>query len=234
MEQAHGGTLFLDELGEMPMSIQAKLLRVLEDYTLRRVGGKQDIKVDFRLIAATNRDPQKAIADHKMREDLFYRLNVFHIEMPPLRERREDIEAIANSLLARLNPKHETRVVGFQPDTLKILEEQPWNGNIRELRNVVERAVIIAGEGMVHPFHLWLPNREMPSSALTAVVAAPVAEGGDDSSVGVRVGNTIEEAERKLIEATLEFTRNNKTRTAGILGISAKTLHAKINQYRAG
>lgn len=232
MEQAHGGTLFLDEIGEMPLAVQAKLLRVVEEFTLRRLGGKQEVAVDFRLIAATNREPLQAIAEHHLREDLYYRINVFHLELPPLRERREDIEAIAISMLSRLNAKHETRVVGIHADALRLLLEQAWPGNIRQLRNVVERAVIIAGEGLVHAHHLWLPSADVPGEAANEAVIAPPFEVGVDCPVDVRVGNTIEEAERKLIEATLAFAHNNKTRSAGILGISAKTLHAKINQYK--
>jgi DNA-binding NtrC family response regulator len=233
MEQAHGGTLFLDEIGEMPLAVQAKLLRVVEELTLRRLGGKQEIAVDFRLIAATNREPLRAIAEQRLREDLYYRINVFHIELPPLRERREDIEAIANSMLSRLNAKHETRVVGLDDEALRLLGEQPWPGNIRQLRNVVERAVIIAGEGLVQAHHLWLPAAEVAGEPESETVVAPPFVAGVDCLVDVRVGNTIEEGERKLIEATLTFANNNKTRSAGILGISAKTLHAKINQYKA-
>jgi DNA-binding NtrC family response regulator len=228
VEQAHGGTLFLDELGEMPMPTQAKLLRVLEDYTLRRVGGKQDIKVDVRIIAATNRDPKKAISEQKLREDLYYRLNVFHLELPPLRERKEDIRLIVQTLVERLNPKHATRVIGFSDAAMRKLEELRWEGNIRELRNVVERAVIIAGEGQVELGHLWLPAE----SGKTIPVALTPSDAEGQASLDIRVGQTIDEAERRLIEATLEHTRQNKTRSAAILGISAKTLHAKINQYR--
>jgi DNA-binding NtrC family response regulator len=234
MEQAHGGTLFLDELGEMPMPTQAKLLRVLEDFTLRRLGGKQDIKVDVRIIAATNRDPKKAIADQRLREDLYYRLNVFHIELPPLRERKEDIELIVGAMVDRLNPKHATRVIGFSDEALQRLQGLPWEGNIRELRNVVERAVILAGEGMVGLQHLWLPQ----ATGVAAPTAVPTVPGtgpnaADSAALDIRVGHTVDEAEKKLIEATLEHTRHNKTRSAAMLGISAKTLHAKINQYRA-
>ncbi|WP_031500929.1 sigma-54-dependent transcriptional regulator [Bryobacter aggregatus] len=230
MEQANGGTLFLDELGEMPMPTQAKLLRVLEDYTLRRIGGKHDIKVDMRIIAATNRDPRQAIKEQKLREDLFYRLNVFHIELPPLRDRREDIDLIVATLVARLNPKHETRVAGFHADTLNLLRSQRWDGNIRELRNVIERSMIIAGEGLVQPHHIWLPN----ATAANPVLPVPATEAAKEHpTLDVRVGHTIDEAERTLIEATLDHTRQNKTRSAAMLGISAKTLHAKINQYRA-
>jgi DNA-binding NtrC family response regulator len=230
MEQASGGTLFLDELGEMPVAIQAKLLRVLEDFRLRRVGGKQEIPVDVRIIAATNRDPKVAIKEQKLREDLYYRLNVFHIDLPPLRERREDIPLIVEALIERLNPKHQTRVTGFTPEALGRLVGRKWDGNIRELRNVVERAVILAGEGPIEPRHLWMSSEGAPPASPVLAAAPPAA--GDNGRLDVRVGHKIEEAERTLIEATLEHTRNNKTRSAAILGISAKTLHAKINQYR--
>ncbi len=229
IEQAAGGTLFLDELAEMPLPAQAKMLRVLEDYTLRRIGGKQDVKVDFRIVAATNRDPRQAIKDLRLRDDLYYRLNVFHIELPPLRERREDIVDIVESLVARLNPKHDTRVAGFHPDAIAMLQNQAWEGNIRELRNAVERAMIIAGEGFVEVHHLWLPNG-LPASHPALPPATPADPGV--APLNIRVGNTIDEGERVLIEATLDHTRHNKTRSAAILGISAKTLHSKINQYR--
>ena len=231
IEQAAGGTLFLDELAEMPLPAQAKMLRVLEDYTLRRIGGRHDIKVDFRIVAATNRNPKQAIKDQRLREDLYYRLDVFHIELPPLRERREDITLIVETLVARLNPKHETRIAGFDPGALSLLHSQEWGGNIRELRNVVERAMIIAGEGIVQIHHLWLPN-SAPNAQVFGV--QPTSTNQEDALLNVRVGNTIDEAERTLIEATLGHTRQNKTRSAAMLGISAKTLHSKINQYRAG
>lgn len=233
MELANGGTLFLDELGEMPMSIQAKLLRVLEDFKLRRLGGKQEISVDVRIIAATNRDPKLAIEQQKLREDLYYRLNVFHIDLPPLRDRQEDIPLIVAALIERLNPKHRTRVTGCAPAALAQVCASHWHGNIRELRNVIERAVILAAEGWIEPHHLQLGSiRPGQSALLNAVPTRESAPQIQASSLGVHVGDSIEAAERKLIEATLEHTGNNKTKCAAILGISAKTLHAKLNLYR--
>ncbi|HEY3742725.1 MAG TPA: sigma-54 dependent transcriptional regulator [Bryobacteraceae bacterium] len=226
MEQAHGGTLFLDELGEMPMAMQAKLLRVLEDLRFRRLGGKQEIQADVRIIAATNRDPMVTIKDGSLREDLYYRLNVFQIHLPPLRERKEDIPRIVEAMITSMNDKHGTRVQNASPSFHETLMTLNWDGNVRELRNVVERAVIIAGEGVLEPRHaaFGFKRGQPPVQA----VPATEANGG----VGVDVGMTIDEAERLLIEATLTHTANNKTRAALILGISTKTLHVKLRQYR--
>ena len=226
MESAQGGTLFLDELGEMPMAMQAKLLRVLEDLRFRRLGGKQEIQADVRIIAATNRDPLKSIKDVTLREDLYYRLNVFQIHLPPLRERKEDIPRIVEALIDSMNDKHGTKVQGASPNFFDGLMGLNWEGNVRELRNVVERAVIIAGEGTLEPKHAAFGMRRAQP---VAKAEQPVeAVGG----VGVDVGMTIDEAERLLIEATLSHANNNKTRAALILGISTKTLHVKLRQYR--
>lgn len=230
LEQAEGGTLFLDELGEMPMPMQAKLLRVLEDFTFRRVGGKQELKANIRIIAATNRDPIASIKDGKLREDVYYRLNVFRIHLPPLRERLEDIPPIVETIIHNLNRKHGIRITEVTSPTLQILSERQWNGNIRELRNTLERASILASEGPLLPSHLtfgW--QSEHPGDLPFPVSAKP--SGTDKAEI--RAGMTIDQAEKLLIEATLEMTGNNKTRAASILGISAKTLHSKLNQYRA-
>ena len=216
LELAEGGTLFLDEICEMPAPMQAKLLRVLEDFRFRRLGGKQEIKADIRLLSATNREPEKAIAQGRLREDLYYRLNVFQIRLPPLRERLEDVPLIAESMLNKLNAKHGTRVTHLAPDAKEALLGYSWEGNVRQLRNVVERAVIVAGEGPIEKRHL-LPKAP-PRAA---------AEGS-----GFSVGMTIDQAERLLIEATLKQTSNNRTRAAALLGISARTLHARLRQYR--
>jgi DNA-binding NtrC family response regulator len=234
LELANGGTLFLDELGEMPMAIQAKFLRVLEDFKLRRLGGKQEIAVDVRIVAATNRDPLAAIEQQRLREDLYYRLNVFHIDLPPLRERQEDIPLIVAALIERLNPKHRTRVTGCSPEALGLILSNRWHGNIRELRNVVERAVILAGEGWIEPHHLQMGASVNSAPLSVAALVAPQALTGQvmRHGLGIQVGDTIDHAERKLIEATLEHAGNNKTKCAAILGISAKTLHAKLNLYR--
>ena len=217
IEMAECGTLFLDEIAEMPASMQAKLLRVLEDFRYRRVGGKQEMKADVRILAATNRDPQEAIAQGKFREDLFYRLGVFHIELPPLRERLDDLPFLAATLIERLNQKHGTKVVDLDQAALAQLRSRPWEGNVREFRNALERAVILAGEGTLGPEHFTVTQRATRPS--------------NDPGLDLGVGITIDEAEQALIRATLLHTRNNKTRAAGILGISARTLHAKLKQY---
>jgi DNA-binding NtrC family response regulator len=237
-EVAQHGTLLLDEIGEMPMATQAKLLRILEDSKVRRLGGKTEFEVDVRLLAATNKVPEEAVKGGHLREDLFYRLNVFHIHLPPLRERKDDLPAIAEALIGDLNRKHECKVAGIAPSVIDALGAHNWPGNIRELRNVLERAVIIAGEGLVEIKHLpaFLQARTGGVIAATAPAAAPIAAAPqEDSADSVRftVGTTVEEAEKGLILRTLEHTRNNKTRAAEILGISLKTLHNKLKEYGA-
>jgi DNA-binding NtrC family response regulator len=219
IEMAECGTLFLDEIAEMPVGMQAKLLRVLEDFKYRRIGGKQELKADVRILAATNRDPQKAIAQGKLREDLFYRLGVFHIELPPLRERLEDLPFLAAALIERLNLKHGTKVVDLDSSALTELKSRPWEGNVREFRNALERAVILAGQGTLTAEDFKVMPRPLPRRS-------------GDSGLDVGVGMTIDETEQALIRATLLHTGNNKTRAASVLGISARTLHAKLKQYR--
>jgi len=227
MEAAQGGTLFLDELGEMPLPMQAKLLRVLEDLRFRRLGGKQEIQADVRILAATNRDPLKSIKDATLREDLYYRLNVFQIHLPPLRERREDIPQIVEAMIDSMNEKHGTKVQSASGAFYEALTPLNWEGNVRELRNIVERAVIIAGEGILEPKHAAFGiKRAQP------VVKLERTSSESNAGVGIDVGMTIDEAERLLIEATLAHAGNNKTRAALILGISTKTLHVKLRQYR--
>jgi DNA-binding NtrC family response regulator len=236
-EVAQHGTLLLDEIGEMPMQTQAKLLRILEDSRVRRLGGKTEFEVDVRVVAATNKVPDEAVRGGHLREDLYYRLNVFHIHLPPLRERREDIQPIAENLVGDMNRKHECRVADISPAVTQALERHSWPGNVRELRNVLERAVILAGEGTIEMKHLpaFLQNR-----SATAEIA-PASNGGEGSpapaaaddpeTIRFSVGTTVEEAEKGLILRTLEHTRNNKTRAAEILGISLKTLHNKLKEY---
>jgi DNA-binding NtrC family response regulator len=244
-EMAQHGTLLLDEIGEMPIQTQAKLLRVLEDPKVRRLGGKTEFEVDVRVIAATNKVPEEAVRGGFLREDLFYRLNVFHIHLPPLRERKEDIVPITEALLADLNRKHECRVVEIAPAVMEALTRHTWGGNVRELRNVLERAVILAGEGTIEIRHLPRFLQDRPSEIAAAAsagadapespaetVTATVRESQDDhESVRFQIGTTVEEAEKGLILRTLEHTRNNKTRAAEILGISLKTLHNKLKEY---
>jgi len=241
-EVAQHGTLLLDEIGEMPMPTQAKLLRILEDSKVRRLGGKMEFEVDVRVVAATNKVPDEAVRGGHLREDLYYRLNVFHVHLPPLRERKEDIQAISEALIGDLNRKHECRVSDIAPVVLEALERHNWPGNVRELRNVLERAVILAGEGTIEVQHLpaFLQSRSSAASPAAPPAAAPApapaaASSPEDSEVlRIPIGTTVEETEKALILRTLEHTRNNKTRAAEILGISLKTLHNKLKEYGAG
>ncbi len=153
-EQANNGTLLLDEIGEMPIGTQAKLLRVIEESKVRRIGGSSDLAINVRVLAATNRPPQQAVEDKHLREDLYYRLNVFHIVLPPLRERKQDIPSIASALLVHLNKKHGCKVTGLSSEVLDLFSQSTWPGNVRELRNLLERATIMAQEGEIQASHL--------------------------------------------------------------------------------
>jgi DNA-binding NtrC family response regulator len=224
-EQAHNGTLLLDEIGEMPIGTQAKLLRVIEESRVRRLGGKADLPFAVRVLAATNRPPEAAIRNNHLREDLFYRLNVFHISLPPLRERREDIPAIAAALIGELNQKHGCRVTHMSADVLQRLRAASWPGNVRELRNVIERAVIIAGEGEVQSRHLadpWAAAHE------TSAVPTAMPQTASGDVLQVPVGARMEEVEQAYLRLTLKYTKDNKTRAAQMLGLSLRTLHNKI------
>jgi transcriptional regulator with PAS, ATPase and Fis domain len=233
-EVAQHGTLLLDEIGEMPMPTQAKLLRILEDSRVRRLGGKTEFEVDVRLVAATNKVPEEAVRGGHLREDLFYRLNVFHIHLPPLRERKEDIPPISTALISDLNRKHDCKVSDISAAVMDAFQHHLWPGNVRELRNVLERAVILAGEGSIEMKHLpaFLQTQQM--AAVTPAPAGGAAPAEDGDVIRLRIGTTVEEAEKGLILRTLEHTRNNKTRAAEILGISLKTLHNKLKEYGGG
>jgi DNA-binding NtrC family response regulator len=225
-ELAQHGTLLLDELAEMPVNTQAKLLRVLEDGRVRRLGGKAEITVDVRVIAATNKNVEEALRKGELREDLFYRLNVFQIHLPPLREREGDLEVLCEALIRDLNKKHGTRVTELAADALEQLKRHSWPGNVRELRNVLERAVILAGEGTILTNHLPKEFGIKASSKTTS-------NGDEPNFVKIAVGTTVSEAEKALILMTLQHTKNNKTRAAEILGISLKTLFNKLKEYGA-
>jgi DNA-binding NtrC family response regulator len=225
-EMANGGTLLLDELAEMPIGTQAKLLRVLEDSRVRRLGGKSETTVDVRVVAATNRPPEEAIRKGMLREDLYYRLNVFGLELPPLRYRLEDVPALAEGMIRDLNFKHGTRVTGVDAEVLARLQRHNWPGNVRELRNVIERSMIIAGSGNIALSHL--PPTLKPAGAEPA---APAAEPTSSGSAHLHPGTTVAEAEKSLILLTLAHTKNNKTRAAEMLGISLKTLFNKLKEY---
>ncbi len=222
-ELAEDGTLLLDELGEMPIGTQAKLLRVLEDRKLRRLGGRNEQDVNVRVLAATNRDPELAVAEGKLRSDLYYRLNVFHIHMPPLREHREDIPDMAMAMIAEMNQRHGRRVAGLTPAVLERIQQHEWPGNARELRNLIERAVILAPSGE------FIDTAQLPASfGKASTVAASVPDG---QGILVPLGSTVGAAERLLILRTLESTSQNKTRAAEVLGVSLKTLHNKLKEY---
>ncbi len=217
-ELAHRGTLFLDEIAEMMPSTQVKLLRVLQERSFRRLGGRQEQSVDVRVIAATNVIPLDAVRNGKLREDLFYRLNVFTIELPPLRSRKEDIPLLVQTFLNEFNRMNAKTVRAVDQQAMFVLEHYPWPGNIRELRNVIERATILAEGDFIE--HKHLP-------------ATLVAKGEDTlPTLTIAPGTTVDEAERRLIMMTLEHTRNNKTRAAEVLGISLKTLHNKLNRMK--
>src|SRR5881275_922938 len=220
-ELAEGGTLLLDEIGEMPVATQAKLLRVLEDRKLRRLGSKVETSVDVRVLAATNKIPDEAVSQGQLRSDLYYRLNVFNIHMPPLREHKEDISDLVQLLLTEMSQKHSRKVNAVSEAVLNQFTSYSWPGNVRELRNTLERAVIVCEAAVVETKHL--PPGFGQAPLRTAA--------NDPDAVRLGVGTTVEEAERMLILKTLEATSNNKTRAAEILGISLKTLHNKLKEY---
>jgi two-component system, NtrC family, response regulator HydG len=216
-ERAHRGTLFLDEVTEMPVELQVKLLRVLETGMVTRLGGSEAIKLDVRVIAATNRKPEDAVDQGKLREDLLYRLNVFPIAMPPLRDRRPDIELLAEDMLTQLNQREGTQK-RLTRACLERLSRYTWPGNIRELKNVIQRAFILSEDE--------IRGEDLP-------LAGSVPRETSRSGLGVGVGMTIEEAERCLIEATLASCGGDKRHAADMLGISLKTLYNRLGEYRA-
>ncbi|MCU1295513.1 MAG: two component, sigma54 specific, transcriptional regulator, Fis family [Bryobacterales bacterium] len=223
-ELAQHGTLLLDELAEMPSGTQAKLLRVLEDSRVRRLGGKSEISVDVRVVAATNRVLDDALKKGDLREDLFYRLNVFQIALPPLRSRIDDLAVLCETLVTHLNRKHECNITSVNSEVMDAFRRYHWPGNVRELRNVLERAVIMAGTGEIQMAHL-------PYDFGVSVGSRPPAQIFEPESVRLPVGTTVGDAEKALIQLTLQHTKNNKTRAAEILGISLKTLFNKLKEY---
>jgi DNA-binding NtrC family response regulator len=214
-ERASGGTLFLDEITEMPIELQVKLLRVLETGRIMRVGGDREVEVNVRVIAATNRNPEDAVKDGKLREDLFYRLKVFPITLPPLRDREGDIETLAQYFLHNLN-KREGTAKRFSVDTMERLRTHHWPGNVRELQNVVQRAFILG-------------DQEITPDCLPAELGGETQLAGPN--LHLKVGTSLEDAERRLILATLDQYEGDKKVTAEVLGISLKTLYNRLNQY---
>jgi DNA-binding NtrC family response regulator len=219
-ELANRGTLFLDEIAEMTPATQAKLLRVLQERSFRALGGQREQSVDIRVVAATNVDPPEAVRQGKLREDLFYRLNVFAIQLPPLRERKDDIPLLIQAFLKEFNTRNSRSVVGLSENATHILMQYSWPGNVRELRNVIERATIVAKGDVIEA-------GDLPT--LAAVSASAPASGGGPT---LTAGTTVDQAEQQLIELTLAHTGGNKTRAAEMLGISLKTLHNKLNRMK--
>jgi DNA-binding NtrC family response regulator len=218
-ELADRGTLFLDEIGEMTPATQVKLLRVLQERRFRRLGGRNEQSVDVRVIAATNIDPAEAVKAGKLREDLYYRLNVFAFRLPTLRERKEDLPLLVQAFINEFNQRNQKAIASLDQQAMRMIEHYNWPGNVRELRNVIERATILAPGPFIEAKHLPpVLAEEPPPQHQPQLALAP--------------GTTVEEAERRLIMMTLAHTRDNKTRAAEILGISLKTLHNKLNKLR--
>ena len=224
-ELADGGTLFLDELTEMPLALQAKLLRVLQEGTLERLGSNRVINLDLRVIAATNRDPRAAVADGKLREDLYYRINVVSVALPPLRQRVEDIPSLIEHFIA----KHGSGYGAARPspDALAALQRYPWPGNVRELENMVERALILSGGGLLEAQHFMLDAGLAPPPA---AAPAPQAE----SAAPPPLNQAVEALEANLIDEALAQAGGNKARAAALLDISERTLWYKLKKYRPG
>ncbi len=216
-ELAHGGTLFLDEIADMPIALQPKLLRGLEERRARRLGGSRDIAFDVRVLAATNRPPAQAIREGRLREDLFYRLSVFEISLPALRDRTGDVALLSQHFVREFARKHKVSVHGIGDHARELLESHPWPGNVRELRNVIERATIVARTGWIEPRHL-----------------PPYLQGiarGASPTVSLPAGTTLAEVERLLILQTLDRVGSNKAEAARQLGVDVKTIRNKLRSY---
>jgi len=217
-ELANDGTLFLDEIAELPLELQGKFLRVLEERTIRRLGGRSDVEVDVRVICATNRDLKEEIKAGRFREDLYFRLHVFSISLPPLKERREDIPLLVHHFIEKYNGETGKRVQGVAPGAMAVLQGYAWPGNIRELRNTVERAMILVDGDVIEEEHL--PPDMQPSRPEAATLRLPM-------------GISLDQVEKEYILASLQRNGGNKARTADALGISEKTLYNKLNRYAA-
>jgi two-component system response regulator HydG len=223
-ERAHGGTLFLDEVGEMSAAVQVKLLRVLQDGIVERLGGTQPVQVDVRIVAATNKDLAAEVRSGRFREDLFYRLNVIAVRLPPLRERREDIPLLASAFLRRIADKNGKVLSGFAPAALAALEAYPWPGNVRELEHAIERAVVLSCGSLVE-------EGDLPEVVRNATGTAAGAHPG---TIAVPLGMPMDDVERLVIRETLRHTRGDKTLAAQLLGIAPRTIYRKLDRDEAG
>jgi len=227
-EQANQGTLLLDEIGEMPQPMQAKLLRVLQESTIRRLGGEREIPVDVRVLAATNRLVHNT-GERAMREDLYYRLNVFQIALPPLRERKDDIAGLVQVMIRQLNDRHSYRITEVDPRTHNALLEHSWPGNIRELRNVIERAAILAQSGPLMPEHLPRTFQQQQNNA-PVTVPSPAATTVETTRLALEPGKPLHELEKAYVRITFEAMKRDRARTAEALGISVRTLHTRLTE----
>jgi len=242
-EQAHTGTILLDEISEMALPLQAKLLRVLQEHEIDKVGGKEPIQVDVRVVATTNRGMLEMVESGKFREDLYFRLNVIPLALPALRERMDDLPVLVEHFLdkhSRLNKRERPTV---SPETMAILRDYRWRGNVRELENVVERALLLCDGKEIKPhnllMHSQMGKQSINQDLARATTSQPTSESVEerpeskDSPLGIEVGMSMKEAEKKLIFETLRETGGNRTKAAKILGISIRTLRNKLNEYRA-
>ncbi len=217
-EVADRGTIFLDEIGEIPIAVQVKLLRVLQEQQFEPLGSSKTLSVDVRVIAATNRHLEDEIAQGRFREDLYYRLNIFPVFMPPLRERKEDIPLLAEAFLTKYAEKHKRRIRGFAPRALDLFMRYDWRGNVRELENTVERSVILCRDEQIAPQHLPAPLQALLQDA---------APGNSSLESGV----TLKDMEKQLILSTLKQCDDNRTKAADMLGISRRSLQMKLKEY---
>jgi len=230
-EMAHGGTLFLDEVTEMSNELQVKFLRVLETRSFRRVGGNEELNVDVRIVASSNRDLLEAVRTEKLRGDLYYRLNVFPLRLPPLRERREDVPLLARHFLARIEENEHVGISGFDPDALELLQAHDWPGNVRELRNVVHRGYVLS-DGPTLTAQALRSVLDGDPGPTAPVGAPPTASAPVDPGIlQIRIGESLEEIERRTLQKTLESVGGNKRRAAEILGISLKTIYNKLKRF---
>jgi DNA-binding NtrC family response regulator len=230
-EEANGGTLFLDELGEMDLRLQAKLLRAIQERVIDRVGGTTPIKVDIRILASTNRDLEGEVRAGRFREDLYFRLNVVTVRLPPLRARPMDIDVLAEHFMRKYAEANGTDARAFAPEAMAMLRAHAWRGNVRELENTVHRAVLLAKGPTIGAEAIVLQGATRPEDRPTAAAAAPGSAAAPGAAKGALVGRTVDDVERELILDTLTHCLGNRTHAANILGISIRTLRNKLKLY---
>ncbi len=229
---ANKGTLFLDEIGEMPLNTQVRLLRAVELGSFRRVGGKDEVKVDVRLISATNKVLSDQVKSGSFREDLYYRLNVIELYIPPLRNRKDDIPALTDYFLNHFTASYDIEKIGIDDECMQLFMDYNWPGNVRELKNVVERAVVFSNGKLITADLMpsQLKNKVQNTEEIQTETPAQVHD--SENVMHISIGSSLEEIERRVIKQTLESVDNNKTEAAKILGFARKTLHNKLDKYK--